>query len=65
MIRTAITELLGIEHPIIQAGMGSVAGSELAAAVCNAIYDAVGVRVYELPATPERVLQGLRSGERR
>lgn len=36
MIRTAITELLGIEHPIIQAGMGSVAGSDLAAAVCNA-----------------------------
>ncbi|MDE3094878.1 MAG: nitronate monooxygenase [Chloroflexota bacterium] len=36
MIRTPITELLGIEHPIIQAGMGSVAGSELAAAVCNA-----------------------------
>ena len=36
MIRTPLTELLGIEHPIIQAGMGSVAGSELAAAVCNA-----------------------------
>lgn len=36
MIRTALTELLGIEHPIIQAGMGSVAGSDLAAAVCNA-----------------------------
>ncbi len=36
MIRTAITDLLGIEHPIIQAGMGSVAGSDLAVAVCNA-----------------------------
>ena len=36
MIRTLLTALLGIEHPIIQAGMGSVAGSELAATVCNA-----------------------------
>lgn len=36
MIGTRMTELLGIEHPIIQAGMGSVAGSDLAAAVCNA-----------------------------
>jgi enoyl-[acyl-carrier protein] reductase II len=36
MIHTAMTDLLGIEHPIIQAGMGSVAGSDLAAAVCNA-----------------------------
>src|SRR5574338_1053269 len=36
MIRTALTDLLGIEQPIIQAGMGSVAGSDLAAAVCNA-----------------------------
>ena len=36
MIGTRMTALLGIEHPIIQAGMGSVAGSDLAAAVCNA-----------------------------
>jgi len=36
MIHTALTELLGIEHPIIQAGMGGVAGWRLAAAVSNA-----------------------------
>lgn len=30
------------------------------AAILNAIYDACGVRVYELPAKPEKVLAGLR-----
>ncbi|MGM4964431.1 NAD(P)H-dependent flavin oxidoreductase [Tardiphaga sp. 1201_B9_N1_1] len=35
-MRTAITELLGIEHPIIQGGMHYVGFAELAAAVSNA-----------------------------
>jgi hypothetical protein len=35
-IRTALCELLGIEHPIIQAGMGPFAPASLAAAVSNA-----------------------------
>jgi len=36
MFRTALTETLGIEYPIIQAGMGGVARAELVAAVSNA-----------------------------
>jgi nitronate monooxygenase len=36
MITTRITALLGIRHPVIQAGMGGVARAELAAAVSNA-----------------------------
>lgn len=36
MIRTALSDLLGIEHPIIQAGMGPFAPASLAAAVSNA-----------------------------
>jgi enoyl-[acyl-carrier protein] reductase II len=36
MIRTALCELLGIAHPIIQAGMGPFAPASLAAAVSNA-----------------------------
>ncbi|KAK8111925.1 uncharacterized protein PG998_008382 [Apiospora kogelbergensis] len=35
-IATPLTALLGIEHPIMLAGMDQVAGSELAAAVTNA-----------------------------
>jgi enoyl-[acyl-carrier protein] reductase II len=36
MFRTALTETLGIEYPIIQAGMGGVAMADLTAAVSNA-----------------------------
>jgi NAD(P)H-dependent flavin oxidoreductase YrpB (nitropropane dioxygenase family) len=35
-MKTAITELFGIEHPIIQGGMHYVGLAELAAAVSNA-----------------------------
>src|ERR1700760_3013276 len=34
--RTRITDLLGIEHPIVQGGMQSVGVAELASAVSNA-----------------------------
>lgn len=36
VIETALTRLLGIEHPILLAPMGSAAGGKLAAAVTNA-----------------------------
>jgi NAD(P)H-dependent flavin oxidoreductase YrpB (nitropropane dioxygenase family) len=36
IIETALTRLLGIEHPILLAPMGSAAGGRLAAAVANA-----------------------------
>ena len=35
-MKTRITELFGIEHPIIQGGMHHVGYAELAAAVANA-----------------------------
>lgn len=35
-IQTRITEMLGIERPIIQAAMGWIARSQLSSAVCNA-----------------------------
>ena len=35
-IRTRITEMLGIEHPIVQGGMMHVGYAELASAVSNA-----------------------------
>jgi NAD(P)H-dependent flavin oxidoreductase YrpB (nitropropane dioxygenase family) len=35
-VKTAITELFGIEHPIIQGGMHFVGFAELASAVSNA-----------------------------
>ena len=35
-LRTALCDLLGIEYPIVQSGMGSAAGPELAAEVSRA-----------------------------
>ena len=37
-MKTQITELFGIEHPIIQGGMHFVGFAELAAAVSNALW---------------------------
>jgi CO/xanthine dehydrogenase Mo-binding subunit len=31
-----------------------------AAAIANAVYDAIGVRIQTLPITPEKILAGLR-----
>ena len=46
-------------------GIGEAASNPVAAAVANAIYDAIGIRFYELPITPERILRALRERERR
>ncbi|HLJ58308.1 MAG TPA: xanthine dehydrogenase family protein molybdopterin-binding subunit [bacterium] len=44
-------------------GVGEIGMVPMPAAIANAIYDAVGVRVTELPITPERLLLALRAGE--
>lgn len=36
VLRTSLCDVLEIEYPIIQSGMGGIAGPELAAEVCNA-----------------------------
>jgi NADH:quinone reductase (non-electrogenic) len=36
MIKTRFTELVGVEHPIVQGGMQWVGRAELVAAVANA-----------------------------
>ena len=43
-------------------GLGEPATVPTAAAVANAVYDALGVQVPELPMTPARVLAALRKG---
>jgi CO/xanthine dehydrogenase Mo-binding subunit len=40
-------------------GMGEGTMLPVASAVANAIHDAVGVRITELPITPQRVLRAL------
>ena len=52
-MKTRITELLGIEHPIIQGGMHHVGYAELAAAVSNA--GGLGIITGLTQGTPEKL----------
>lgn len=47
------------EGPFGAKGIGECASIALAPAIANAIYDAVGVRVYSLPMTPQKVYQAI------
>jgi nicotinate dehydrogenase subunit B len=54
-----------IDHPESEAmGAGETAITIVAAAVGNAIFDATGVRIREVPFTPERVKAALAQGAR-
>lgn len=46
-----------------QKGIGESGMNNVAPAIANAIYDAIGVPMLELPMTPDKVLQALRSEE--
>jgi CO/xanthine dehydrogenase Mo-binding subunit len=45
--------------PLGSKGMSQTAVSPIAPAIANAIYEAIGVRIKELPITPEKILRGL------
>jgi len=38
--------------------------NSIAPAIANAVYDAVGVRIRDLPLTPEKVLKAIKEKER-
>jgi CO/xanthine dehydrogenase Mo-binding subunit len=60
-----IVELPSSYGPFGAKGIAEPASLPVAPAIANAIYDAVGVRLRELPLTPEKVLKALREkGER-
>src|SRR5213593_4484471 len=44
-------------------GKGSRSGTSVARAAgnCNAVYDAVGIRIDEVPITPDKVLKAIRA----
>ncbi len=58
-IKVSMVETHDPEGPFGAKGIGECAAIALAPAVANAIYDAVGVRVYSLPITPEKVYREL------
>jgi CO/xanthine dehydrogenase Mo-binding subunit len=58
-IEVIMVEKLDPTGPFGAKGVGEPTLVPTAAAILNAIYDAVGVRLYSLPATPEKVLRAL------
>ena len=47
--------------PLGAKGIGEAATNPVAAAYANAIHNAIGVRFYELPITPEKIVSALRT----
>lgn len=60
-IKTILVETNDPEGPFGAKGVGELSLNPTAAAIANAIYDAVGVRVKDLPILPEKVYEGLKS----
>ena len=56
-----------VEHPTADGpygakGVGEITSIPTAPAITNAIFDAVGVRVFSLPVTPAKILSALKEG---
>ena len=63
MIDTVIVEVANPGHPYGVRGVGEVCIVPPLAAVANAIHDAIGVRMTELPMTPGKVLEAIKAKE--
>ncbi len=62
MIDTVIVEVPNAHHPFGARGVGETAIVPPVAAVANAVSNAIGVRLTELPLTPARVLAAIERG---
>jgi len=60
-LKSIIVEAYDETGPFGAKGVGEPGLVGVAPAVANAIFDAIGVRITELPITPEKVLNGIRS----
>jgi CO/xanthine dehydrogenase Mo-binding subunit len=59
-INTSLIETVDPAGPYGAKGVAEPAMTPTAASIANAIYDAVGVRIKELPITPEKILRALK-----
>jgi CO/xanthine dehydrogenase Mo-binding subunit len=59
-----ITERYEVGRPYRTKEVGEGYVSAILAAIANAVYDAVGVRLHRTPFTPERILKALKEKER-
>jgi CO/xanthine dehydrogenase Mo-binding subunit/aerobic-type carbon monoxide dehydrogenase small subunit (CoxS/CutS family) len=58
-IKVLLIERPGKHGPLGAKGAGEAVMGHVRAAIANAVYDATGVRIHRLPATPARVLEAL------
>lgn len=58
-VQTILADTYEPTGPFGAKGVGEGATNPVAAAVANAIYNAIGVRIYSLPITPEKILRAL------
>ena len=63
--KSILTPLANLGNNTSTAGIGEPPIVPTLAAVANAVYNAIGVRVRELPITPDRVLAALSEAKRR
>ena len=59
VIEATVLEIPSSNGPFGQKGVGEMTANSPIPAILNAVYDAVGVRIYELPLTPERLLRAI------
>lgn len=58
-----IVETMDRDGPFGAKGIGEPGCVPTAPAIANAIYDAIGIRIFDLPITPEKILKALREKE--
>jgi len=59
VIEAQVLEYPSINGPSGVKGIGEMTANAPIPAIANAVKEAIGVRIYELPITPERVLKAL------
>lgn len=64
-IEAVIIETNDEAGPFGAKGIGEPGLVPSAPAIANALYDAIGVRIKELPMTPERVLKAIKEKEKK
>jgi 4-hydroxybenzoyl-CoA reductase subunit alpha len=62
-METILVETDDPEGPFGAKGMGEASLLPTSAAIANAVYDAIGVRIKDLPITPEKIIKALKEKE--
>jgi CO/xanthine dehydrogenase Mo-binding subunit len=62
-VKSIILESRSGLGPFGAKGIGEPALTPVAPAIANAVADAIGVRIYDLPITPEKIVRALQQAE--